>query len=339
MGKVVKITLLVGASFLVSSALYGSIFSGSAHHEMDAPLVIELDGLDRLDQLDRLDERIEARVLREVERAERDVERATREVEAALAELEDVEVHVEAPANLGAGSEQETFSWTGRVSAGDQVEIKGVNGPIVARATDGSEVEVRAVKTGRKQDPSTVTIDVVEHSGGVTLCAVYPGRGNRCEPGDGGEMSVRKNDVSVRFEVLVPAGVDFVGRTVNGDVEAQDLGGDAVVSTVNGDIDVSAAGSAAATTVNGSINAVMGSLSDADRLRFSTVNGSITLDVPRDISADLEADWVNGGIESDLPVELIGKFWPRSARATFGEGGPDLDVSTVNGRIRVKARS
>ena len=62
------------------------------------------------------------------------------------------------------------------------------------------------------------------HAGGVTICAVYPSRDarkpNECPPGDGGRMNVQNNDVSVRFTVRVPAGVTFVGKTVNGEIEA-----------------------------------------------------------------------------------------------------------------------
>ena len=38
-------------------------------------------------------------------------------------------------------------------------------------------------------------------------------------------MNVQNNDVTVRFTVRVPAGVAFVGRTVNGEVEATRLNG------------------------------------------------------------------------------------------------------------------
>jgi hypothetical protein len=36
-------------------------------------------------------------------------------------------------------------------------------------------------------------------------------------------MNTHNNDVKVEFTVLVPQGVRFVGRSVNGDVEANSL--------------------------------------------------------------------------------------------------------------------
>jgi hypothetical protein len=36
-----------------------------------------------------------------------------------------------------------------------------------------------ATKHGRRSDPAEVEIEVVEHAGGVTICAVYPSPGSR----------------------------------------------------------------------------------------------------------------------------------------------------------------
>ena len=64
----------------------------------------------------------------------------------------------------------------------------------------------------------------------------------------------RNNDVKVDFTVIVPAGVAFVGRTVNGGVKAIDLTGDVEARTVNGNITLATGGYARAKTVNGSIH-------------------------------------------------------------------------------------
>ena len=135
-------------------------------------------------------------------------------------------------------SAQEEFRWAGKVAAGQAIEIKGVNGGITAVGVSGGEVEVTAVKKGRRSDPAGVKVEVVEHEGGVTICAVYPSEGpaNECAPGKGGRMQVRDNDVNVEFHVKVPAGVRFVGRSVNGGIEASGIQADAEAETVNGGI-------------------------------------------------------------------------------------------------------
>ena len=148
------------------------------------------------------------------------------------------------------------FSWSGSVDVGDVIAIRSVNGEIVAGAAPGDEVVVIAVKRARRSDADEVRIEVIEHEGGVTVCAVYPSREgereNRCGVGDDYRMNTGRNDVQVDFEVLVPAGVEFEGRTVNGDIVALDLDANSRVSSVNGDIEITTRGFAEASTVNGS---------------------------------------------------------------------------------------
>ena len=113
-----------------------------------------------------------------------------------------------AAAPVLAGAAQEEFRWTGKVAAGQAIEIKGVNGGITATGSAGGDVEVTAIKKGRKSDPTEVKVEVVEHAGGVTICAVYPSAGapNECAPGKGGRMQVRDNDVNVEFRVTGAGG-------------------------------------------------------------------------------------------------------------------------------------
>src|SRR3954470_18397308 len=154
------------------------------------------------------------------------------------------------------------FRWHGPVAQGQSIEIKGVNGDVRAEPSGSNEVEVTAEKRARRDDPASVQIQVVPHAGGVTICAVYPSRDgsrpNECQPGAGGRMNVQNNDVTVRFTVHVPAGVQFVGKTVNGEIDAARLNGDLALSTVNGSIGFSTTGTARASTVNGSIRGEMG---------------------------------------------------------------------------------
>lgn len=234
------------------------------------------------------------------------------------------------------------FEWRGHIAAGKAIEIKGVNGGIVAEPSSGSEVEVVAHKTARKSDPDEVRIEVIEHEDGVTLCAVYPTpRGqkpNECRPGEGGRMNTHNNDVQVEYTVRVPAGVRFIGRTVNGSIEAHKLRADVEAYTVNGSVGISTRGIARAATVNGSIDAEM-ETGFQEPLEFETVNGGITLVVPADSGAELRATTVNGDIETDFPLTVRGRFSHRRISGTIGRGGPQLMISTVNGDIRLRSAS
>lgn len=235
-----------------------------------------------------------------------------------------------------APAQTRTFDWSGEVAPGQILEVKGVNGSVSARPASGSGAAVRAEIEGRGDDPSDVRVEVVEHDRGVTLCAVYPGEDNECAPGEGGSLSSEESDVEVRFRVRVPDGVNFTGRTVNGAVDVRELGGDVVARTVNGAISVSTSGSAAAHTVNGTIEAEMGALYGDGPYRFETVNGRITLTLPEGAGADVEARTLNGTISTDFPLTVQGRFGPRSLQGTIGGGGPELRLETTNGSIELR---
>ncbi len=233
------------------------------------------------------------------------------------------------------------FNWHGRIASGGAIEIKGVNGSIDATAGTGPEVEVTAVKRARRSDPGEVVIKVVEHPGGVTICAVYPSRGSRsneCQPGEGGHMNTRDNDVIVEFEVKVPAGVRFVGRTVNGGIEATGLPGDAEAYTVNGAVRMEAAGVARGETVNGAIRASLGRADWSGELKLSTVNGEIRLELPEGTNASVKAETVNGSISTDVPLTVQGRFSRRHLNGQIGSGGRELELETVNGSIDIKKK-
>ncbi len=233
------------------------------------------------------------------------------------------------------------FNWHGRLAAGKRLEVKGVNGDVRAVLASGAEAVVNARKHSRRSDPDEVEIKVVESEDGITICAVYPTprrarEENNCKPGDRWHSNTENNDVVVDFEVQVPAGVEFNGKTVNGEMSAEGLKGDAHVSTVNGSVRVTTTGLAEASTVNGSVYAEMGRANWTDELEFSTVNGGITLILPGKLDTEVRASTVNGEIETDWPLMVSGRFSNRRIRGTIGAGGRALSLSTVNGEIRLK---
>jgi hypothetical protein len=239
-------------------------------------------------------------------------------------------------AAAGSAAAQESWSWSRALQPGQAIEIKGINGAVKAEPASGGEVRVSAVKTARRSNVAEVTFQVVEHAGGVTICAVYPtprnaNRANECRPGSGGNMSVQNNDVNVEFTVQVPRGVNFIGRSVNGEVQVNNLASDVEASTVNGSLRITTAGRARGQTVNGSIDVSMGR-ADWD-MSFETVNGAITVRLPDNINANVRAQTVNGGIETDFPLTVQGRFGRRSIEGTIGSGGRSLELSTVNGAI------
>ncbi|MEX0893494.1 MAG: DUF4097 family beta strand repeat-containing protein [Gemmatimonadota bacterium] len=234
-------------------------------------------------------------------------------------------------------AQAQDFNWAGRVADGGTLEVRGVNGAVRAQRATGGQARVTATKEGRRDDPSSVRIEVVEHAGGVTLCAIYPtpenaSQPNTCTPG-GGRNSVQNNDVKVEFTVWVPDNVRFAGHTVNGGIEARALRGPAELRTVNGSIDVETAGTAEAHTVNGGIRARVGSVAGSGTLSFETVNGEVEVWIPAGAAMDVNAGTVNGDIETDFPLSVQGRWGPRTMKGTINGGGRALRLNTVNGDI------
>jgi hypothetical protein len=246
-------------------------------------------------------------------------------------------------ANMNRADSSNDFRWSGRVASGGTIEIKGILGNVKAEASSSGEVEVVAVKSGRRSDPKEVEIRVVEHNNGVTICAVYPngdpGRPNDCQPGPSSHSSVHNNDVNVDFTVRVPQGVRFRGSTINGNVETGALGSDVEATTINGSIKISAAGIARATTINGSITASLGSANWTSPLEFKTVNGGITLDLPSNTSAEVSAETLNGDISSDFQMNTLTRVGRKHLNGTIGSGGRELSLKTINGNIRLRRAS
>jgi DUF4097 and DUF4098 domain-containing protein YvlB len=250
---------------------------------------------------------------------------------------------VAALAALPAGGSAQDFNWNGSVANGRTVEIRGVNGNIKVLPSTGDRMSVTATKHSRRGDEASVTIKVIEHANGVTICTMYPTpenakRENECVPGGGGSMSTRDNDVNVDYTVHVPSGAVLVAHTVNGDVDAQGLGGDVEATTVNGSVDVVTRGAARATTVNGSIRASMGSINADEDMRFSTVNGGIDLEVPASLNANISFSSLNGEIQTDFPVTVTSGFSKNKLSGKIGSGGRSLNMSTVNGDLTLRKR-
>jgi hypothetical protein len=227
----------------------------------------------------------------------------------------------------------DNFHWTGTLPANGVVQIKNINGAIEADAASGNTIEVSAVKTGPDRDQ--VKIDVVKTADSVTICTVYPG--GSCTA-DSGSHTHGDYKAKVDYTVRVPRNLRFTGSNVNGAIRAQNMGRPVKAATVNGAIDASSSSWVSATSVNGAVRVSMGSADWDGRLKISTVNGSVTLDLPSDTNAEVHFSSVNGSLTSDFPLTVQGGimgFGPKHIEGTIGKGGRELDVQTVNGTLAI----
>ncbi len=227
------------------------------------------------------------------------------------------------------------FHWSGKLAPDNVVEIKGVSGSIEAEAGSGDDVEVSAEKSG--PDADDVKIVAVPSSDGITICAIYPHSNAECTPGKSWHVNnIHGDHTRVHFHVRMPANLRFSGYNINGDVIAENIGRVVHADTVNGSVRVSTKAWAEVSSVNGSIEASMGSADWSGKVRIESVNGSIHLTLPDSFNSDVKFSSVNGKLHTDFPMTVEGSMGGRRVEGRIGSGGRELVVETVNGSVELR---
>ncbi len=221
------------------------------------------------------------------------------------------------------GEVSEEFHQTLPLAADGSLEIANVNGSVTIRAWDREEIDVQAVKTAKNNEAlHAIRIDVESRRGVVEISAHLPNRG----------------DASVSYEISLPRGASVDAEAVNGPLVVRGVEGLLDLEAVNGALTVEAAkGPIDAATVNGALTVGYVDVSGAPLADLESVNGELTVFLPATTTGSFSADTVNGGIETDFPLEVTkARFGPmRSLEGRLGEGGGRFDMETVNGRIRI----
>jgi hypothetical protein len=253
---------------------------------------------------------------------------------------------------------QEDFRWSGRIAAGDEIEIRGLLGDVRAEPSSGDQVEVVGRRIG--DDADRVRIQAVETEDGIVICTIYPRRrgsddndGERRRSDDAcdgnensGELDVDSDEARIDFTVRVPAGVRLAARTIQGDIQAEGMRGPVDAASVAGNVRVSTTGTARAATVSGNVDATFGEM-DGEDMEFASVSGNVIVRLAGNVGAEVEAHTLSGSIESDFDLRMrpehehnnaehgINIQIGRQASGTIGRGGPELTLNTVSGNIRL----
>lgn len=270
-----------------------------------------------------------------------------------IALLAAVTVSASAGAQQRLGQDAETWRFDARVEAGKWVRVYNLNGTIEFSASPDNRVHIVAEKDIRRGNARDVHFEVIQVNGGLTVCAIFYEE-SRCEE-DSYTSRSRNNEqnrVSVDIRVQIPrtsrwhassvnggvsvrdGGEEVVAKSVNGGVTVSNARGPVKASTVNGGVTVSTSeGPVSASTVNGSVTARMDKITGNEDMSFSTVNGTVRIEVPKEFDADVRFDTLNGSISSDFPIKLSGRFGPRHAQGTIGRGGRSIRAKSVNGSV------
>jgi DUF4097 and DUF4098 domain-containing protein YvlB len=236
----------------------------------------------------------------------------------------------------------EVFDRTVNLRPGSEVEIENVNGRITIASWDQPRVRIHAVKKVRTSDDSTaqaalraLRVEVKQTSKGISIDTIYPKRDDATSLF--GALFGGSINASVEYELTVPRQVNLNVDNTNGAIEVSDVTGELELETTNGRIQVVRCGGALdASTTNGAIDAELLAVTAGSEMSFETTNGRISLRMPRNAAAEINAGTTNGSIRSDLAL-ATSRFSRTSLRGTLNGGGPEIRLRTTNGSIDIKA--
>ncbi len=259
-----------------------------------------------------------------------------------------------APRTAHAATLTESFDKTFALAAGGALTVDNTNGAITLEVWDRNEVRVEALKRVK-----AATEERAQHLLGELRVEVTPAAGSlrvstRTPQDQGffGWLFGGGGEAQVEYHLHVPRRVALSVETVNGSVFLAGTEGKARLRSTNGGLKVTgahglldlettngginvreSAGGVRAETTNGSIEVELTQVSD--RVALESTNGGLTVRVPKDLRATVDAGTTNGSVHSDLAVATTAASSKRHLRGAINGGGPELHLSTTNGGIRI----
>jgi hypothetical protein len=252
-----------------------------------------------------------------------------------------------------------TFGVTGHA----RVRVQTDDGDVRVSTGDIKQVEVRVVYSGYKLDRD-LRVSTEQNGDSVDIVV---------KTGGGSFWSWGARHANLRVEIHMPQNADLTVRSGDGSVEADSITGNVDVTTGDGSITVQGAkgnirfhsgdghieargldGSVDASSGDGHINlegrfdalsirtgdgsvsarALAGS-KVASNWNVHTGDGSVDLEVPGDLQANLDVSTHDGHISVGLPVMVEGSVGSSSIHGKLNGGGATLSVHTGDGSIHL----
>ena len=244
-----------------------------------------------------------------------------------------------------------------------RVQVTTDDGAVLVSTGDIKQVEIRVEFTGYKLDQD-LRVSTTQNGDSVTVVA---------KTGSGSWFNFGVHHRSLRVEIHMPKDADLNVDTGDGSVEADSITGNMDIHTGDGHITVQGAkgsirlrsgdghieargldGRADITTGDGhvniegrfdSLNIKTGDGSVAARAdtgstvaspwTIHTGDGSVDLDLPGEIHANVDASTNDGRISLGIPVMVEGTFSSTKIFGKMNGGGQPITVRTGDGSIRL----
>jgi len=245
-----------------------------------------------------------------------------------------------------------------------ELHVTTDDGSVRIEAGDRPQIEARVETTGWAIAPDGVTVTESQTGDRVDIEVRLPHR----------HWGFSIGHRSVKVTLRVPRAADLEVRTGDGSIEVAPVSGRIRLSTGDGSITADGLqgevrlhtgdGSIRATGLDGRLEADTGDGHMDVQGRFDLVDlrtgdggieakvergskvagawslrsgdGGITLRLPDDLSADLDAHTGDGSIDLDLQVTVSGTISSSTVRGKLGAGGPPLKVQTGDGSIHLR---
>ena len=230
------------------------------------------------------------------------------------------------------GSLIEEFHQTYPLTPNGRIELDNINGDVHISTWDRNEVKVDAIKSAdEKERLDEAKIEVDSGKDSISIQTKYPGHDHTFNWGS------HDNPASVEYTLTVPraARLDEI-KLINGELDITGTSGEVRASCINGKLEAeNLSGRAELSTINGHLEAHFDKL-EGPAIELKSVNGSVSLTIPSDSKAEIEARTVSGSINNDFGLHVNNHhFVGHDLRGELGSGGPRIRLENVNGRIDV----
>lgn len=220
---------------------------------------------------------------------------------------------------------QERIDQVYDLAPGAEVSVEGIAGPVTVETGSGNRAEVHVLRMARTQRELDCYRTSVEAS---------PNR-LRIEHDQDRTPACRSINSRQEVRLVLPRSANLSLSSIAGRVDVAPLDGHVSMESIAGHVTVASVRSASMSSIAGGLHLNVDRL-DARGVDISSVVGGVELAFARNTNADVAVSSVMGRVRSDSPdVRLFGEN--STYRARIGAGGPNLNISSIVGGVRLRS--